>query len=118
MSRILKFILVILLGLVIGLVYGWLINPVEYKDTTPKSLRYDYRTDFVLMIAEVFNSDNDTNQAIQLLAQLGSDPPVEIVIQSLAYGNQIGYAKDDLILIQDLAIGLQTWQQEPVNPFP
>lgn len=118
MSRWLKFSLAILLGLVFGLVYGWVVSPVEYLDTTPSTLRYDYRTDYVLMIAESFDSNQDIEQAARQLAQLSSDPPVEIVIQSLAYGTQIGYAPEDLVLIQNLATTLQTWQPSSggINP--
>jgi hypothetical protein len=110
MSRWLKFVLVILVGLVLGLVYGWVISPVEYLDTTPSTLRYDYRTDYVLMVAEIFNSSRDADQAVRQLALISSDPPVEIAIQSLAYGSQIGYASEDLVLLQNLATSLQTWQ--------
>jgi len=113
MNRWLKFFLVVLLGLALGLVYGWVISPVEYLDTTPSTLRYDYRTDYVLMVAEIFDSSQDADQAVRQLAQLSSDPPVEIVIQSLAYGSQIGYASEDLVLIQNLATSLQTWQSNP-----
>jgi hypothetical protein len=110
MSRWLKFLLAILLGLAVGLVYGWVISPVEYLDTTPNTLRYDYRTDYVLMVAEIFDSSQDADQASRQLAQLSSDPPVAIVIQSLAYATQIGYSSEDLVLIQNLATSLQTWQ--------
>lgn len=110
MNRWLKFFLIILLGISIGLVYGWAISPVEYLDTTPSTLRYDYRTDYVLMVAEIFNSSKDEELAVKQLAILNSDPPVEIVIQSLAYGTQIGYAPEDLVLIQNLATALQIWQ--------
>ena len=110
MNRWLKFFLVILIGVALGLVYGWVISPVKYLDTTPSTLRYDYRTDYVLMIAEIFDSNQDADQAVRQLAQLSSDPPVEIVIQSLAYGSQLGYASEDLVLIQNLATSLQIWQ--------
>ncbi|MFH2038259.1 MAG: hypothetical protein ABIJ65_02375 [Chloroflexota bacterium] len=110
MNRWLKFFVVILLGLALGLVYGWVVSPLEYLNTTPSTLRYDYRTDYVLMVAEIFNSSQDADQAVRQLAQLGSDPPVEIVIQSLAHGTQLGYASEDLVLIQNLATSLQTWQ--------
>ena len=109
MNRWLKFFLVILIGLGLGLVYGWVVSPVEYLDTTPSTLRYDYRTDYVLMVAEIFDSSQDADQAVRQLAQLSSDPPEDIVIQSLAYGSQIGYAPEDLVLIQNLATTLQTW---------
>jgi hypothetical protein len=110
MSRWLKFIFAVLLGLAAGMVYGWVISPVEYLDTTPSTLRYDYRTDYVLMVAEIFESNQDADLALHQLAQLGSDPPVEIVIQSLAYATQLGYSAEDLVLLQNLATALQILQ--------
>jgi hypothetical protein len=118
MSRWLKFFLTILFGLIIGLVYGWVISPVQYRDTTPVTLRYDFRTDYVLMVAEIFNSSQDVDQAIRQLAQLGSDPPVDLAIESLAYAAQMGYSPEDMILIQNLATAIQIWQplSEGSNP--
>lgn len=110
MSRWVKFFLAILLGLIIGLVYGWVISPVQYRDTTPVTLRYDYRTDYVLMVAEIFHSNQDVEQAIRQLAQLGSDSPEDLTIKSLAYAAQMGYSPEDMVLIQNLATAIQSWQ--------
>ena len=51
MSRWTLFLLVILLGLGLGLVYGWVINPVSFQDTTLNNLRIDYKTDYTLLVA-------------------------------------------------------------------
>jgi len=118
MNRWLKFIIVILIGLALGLVYGWVISPVEYLDTTPSTLRYDYQTDYVLMVAEIFNDNQNVEQAARQLAIISSDPPVDIVIQALAYGAQLGYANADLVLLQNLATSLQTWQPNPGGLVP
>ena len=48
MSRWTLFLLVIILGLALGLVYGWVINPVSFQDTTLNNLRIDYKTDYTL----------------------------------------------------------------------
>jgi hypothetical protein len=45
MSRWMKFLTAILLGAAAGLFYGWVVNPVEYVEITPRSLRVDYKTD-------------------------------------------------------------------------
>lgn len=110
MNRWLKFLLMVLVGLGIGMTYGWVINPVEYKDTSPPSLRMDFRTDYVLMVAEVFSSSGDINTALKELAVLGSQLPLTMVIESIAYANQVGYSIQDLVLFQDLATGLQVQQ--------
>jgi hypothetical protein len=46
MSRWTLFFIVLLLGLGLGLLYGWVINPVSYQDTTLDTLRIDYKTDY------------------------------------------------------------------------
>ncbi|MBU4352946.1 MAG: hypothetical protein KJ939_07765 [Nanoarchaeota archaeon] len=45
MSRWHKFLIMIALGLAAGLVYGWVIRPVEYTNTKTDTLRADYRRD-------------------------------------------------------------------------
>lgn len=83
MGRWFRFILAILVGAVLGALYGWLLNPVEYVDTAPRSLQLDYKANYVLMVAEAFQADHDLALAADRLALLGSDPPVEIVQKAL-----------------------------------
>jgi hypothetical protein len=118
MSRLTIFFLVIIVGLAFGLIYGWVISPVQYRNTTPNNLRYDFQTDFVLMVAEVYNSNQDISLAAQRLAQFGSEDPADLVLRSLAYANQLEYSQPDLELIQNLATALQIWNNnsEGVSP--
>ncbi len=110
MSRWVKFLLAILVGLAAGLLYGWVISPVQYTDTSPNTLRVDYRADYVLMTAEVYHADQNLDAAARRLAMLGSDPPAQIAAQVLQFGLQTGYPVGDLQMIQDLTSALQTWQ--------
>lgn len=112
MDRWIKFLLVIAAGLALGLVYGWIISPVEYVDTTPETLRADYRSDYVLMVAEVYHREGDLDLAARRLALLGSQPPVQIAAAALDYGLSAGYPPLDIALLQELATDLQTWQPD------
>lgn len=111
MSRWLLFLIAIVIGIAVGLAYGWVINPVEYVDTTPNSLREDYKADYVLMVAEAYAAEGDPAQAARRLALLGDTPPVEIVRQVMIYATQVqpGYAEADLDLMSRLASALQSW---------
>ncbi len=42
-KRYLWFMVSILVGLALGVIYGWVINPVQYVDTPPSNLRADYK---------------------------------------------------------------------------
>ena len=98
------------LGVALGLVYGWRINPVQYTDITPDVLRIDYRTDYVLMVAEAYRGEGDPALAAQRLAVFGSKPLANIVEEVYDYARQSTYPAEDLTLIQELMLALQTWQ--------
>ncbi len=108
--RWLLFLLSILAGAGLGLYYGWVISPVEYVDTVPSTLRADYKADYALMVAEVFESEQDVEAAARRLALLGSEPPAALASAALEFARQAGYAPADLQLLQDLTLALQVWQ--------
>ena len=110
MTRWIFFLITFVVGLAAGLFYGWVINPVQYKDTSPDALRSDYRCDYVLMIAEVNHTNHDLNLAAQQLAMLGSQPPAQIANQALQYAIQVGYPENNTQLLRELTTALQNWQ--------
>ena len=110
MPRWIPITLALILGLALGLVYGWIIEPVQYTDITPDVLRIDYQTDYVLMVAEAYQAEGDPALAAQRLAILGSKPPALLVSDAYDYAAQSAYPTDDLTLMQDLVVALQTWQ--------
>lgn len=85
-----------LAGIGFGLLYGWGIRPVEYYDTSPDSLRADYRTDYVLMVAEAYQGDADLGRAQQRLAALGPTRPLDRVTEALEYAAEHGFPRPDL----------------------
>jgi len=118
MPRWIPILLFFIVGIVLGLVYGWVIAPVQYTDITPDGLRIDYRTDYVLMVAEAYRSEQDPALAARRLAVLGSQPPASIVEVAYDYARQAGYEASDLTTIQELSVALETWQPAPATPVP
>ncbi len=49
----------IILGLILGLVYAWVINPVKWTNTAPNQLRSDFQKDYIAWIAEEYASTGD-----------------------------------------------------------
>jgi hypothetical protein len=98
----------LILGLVAGLSYGWWIAPVQYVDTTPASLREDYRADYVLMVAEGFGADHDSETARRRLAVLGGRSPAESCLQAIGFARTAAYADHDLMLLEDLNRAMQS----------
>jgi hypothetical protein len=118
MSRWIPILIAALAGLALGLFYGWKVDPVQYTDITPDVLRVDFRTDYVLMAAEAFRTEQDPALAAERLAVLGSDPPAQIAGEAYDYARQSGYAAEDLAAIQELSVALQTWQPVPGTELP
>ena len=107
-----------ILGFSLGLVYGWRIDPVQYTDITPDVLRIDYRTDYVLMVAEAYHAEQDPALAARRLAVIGSEPPALIAAEAYDFAKQSAYPADDLGLIQELVVALQAWQPLPGTSLP
>jgi hypothetical protein len=118
MSRWTKFLIAVLLGAAAGLFYGWVVNPVEYVDIAPESLRVDYKADYVLMVAEAYQVEHDIGLAVRRLALLGSSAPSDIVANALSYALQHQYASQDLSLLQLLGEALLTWNPNLEVPTP
>ena len=116
-KRWLLFALSILVGVGLGLLYGWVISPVEYVDTSPDSLRADYRADYVLMVAEVYQSEQDTQQAVRRLALLGGSlSPYETAAEALRFAQANQYIPQDIALLQNLTLALQVYDASGVQP--
>ena len=60
----------VLSGAGLGLWYGWVVNPVEYKDTDVAHLYTVYRDEFILMVGEAYAVDGDLGTARARLALL------------------------------------------------
>jgi hypothetical protein len=61
----------LVLGMGIGLLVAWGLSPVQYVDTTPASLRTDFKDDYRYMIASAYTASGDLSRAQARLATLG-----------------------------------------------
>jgi len=60
----------LVLGLTLGLVYSWLIDPVQLYNTTPPLLRSDYRHEWIRLAALGYVADGDMDRAVARLKGL------------------------------------------------
>jgi len=102
-------ILALILGAGAGLAYGWFIDPVEFFDLTPDTLRADYKTDYVLMTAEAYRFEQDPGAAARRLAIFGVQSPSAIASEALDYARTNGFSDADIALLQELVTAMQAW---------
>ncbi len=112
-SRWVYIFLALLAGVIAGLFYGWKIDPVEFYDLTPDTLRADYKADYVLMTAEAYHADQDPGLAARRLAIFGSQSPVTIATSGLEYARDNSYPDSDIALMKELVTALQAWSGIP-----
>ena len=69
-------LIALILGVAIGMVYAWVINPVEWVDGEPQQLRADLQEDYLRMAIDSYSVNKDADLAsdrYQALAEKGSD---------------------------------------------
>jgi hypothetical protein len=111
-SNWIKLIITAGIGIALGLIYGWMVDPVEYTDITPNILREDYRADYVLMVAEAYQSEQGAETAARRLAIFGSESPAQIVTSALDYAGRNNFSQDEISLLQGLLTAMQTYQPQ------
>jgi hypothetical protein len=95
------------LGLGGGLFYTWIVNPVEYVETAPGSLREDFKGDYLALIAAAYSSRGDLVRARARLALFEDlDPAADLA--ALAQRRQAsGHPVSEAQALAELAAALQ-----------
>jgi hypothetical protein len=101
-KRMVWFLIMMGIGIAGGLVYAWFLNPVQYVDTAPQSLRDDYKADYVLMVAELYQEEQDLELARARLSFLGTLPAQQITSQGILSAQKYDYALADLEVMNRL----------------
>jgi hypothetical protein len=101
--RFVFFFLAILVGVGAGLAIGWLMMPPAAPRNAPmNSLRADFKTDLVLMVAEDFQTRPDSMRALDQLDKLDESDPITLLGDSIQYAQEIGYPEEDLNIMRNL----------------
>ena len=81
MKQVLAWLLGLIVGVVIAILVGWVLFPVDPYDTPPDTLHPDYYAEYVRLIAIAYQVDNDLGVAQTRLGYLSADAPMEILIE-------------------------------------
>jgi hypothetical protein len=104
--RYILFLFSILAGLTVGLYYAWQINPGVYTNTTPDRLRADYKADYCLMVAEIYQKDQSVTLATSRLVILENIAPLRLVQQAIVTAKELQYNAFDVQTLGQLAQAL------------
>lgn len=62
----------LVVGIALGLLYGWVISPVEWVNATPEHLRADLQRDYLRMVIESYSVNRDAPLALERYRSLGA----------------------------------------------
>ena len=87
----------LVLGLILGLVYSWTVRPVQYVNTSPASLRTDFKDQYRALIAAAYAANGDFVRARGRLSLLQDEDIYQVLAaqaqQTLADGNSSDEAR-------------------------
>jgi hypothetical protein len=98
-------------GLTLGIVIGWWVLPVEYTNTPPSVLRRDYRDNYIVMVATVYEVEGDLDRARERLAALDAEDPATPAIELGERLIAAGGERDDITRLARLA-----WALDVITP--
>lgn len=96
------FLLMVLLGAAGAAAYGWLVHPVQARNSQLSDLRADYKADYVLMVAEVYKTDANMEQALGYLLRLNDKDPLVPVRNAIKAATKLEYSLPELDALADL----------------
>ena len=115
MTRYALFFATLLLGLAAGLYYGWVVNPVQGLPSSADVLREDYQADYVLIVAEIYQSEQNPDAAIDRLRLLKAENPLHAIAAAIHFAEQNGYVSADVERIQALDEAIRAWEPRLVE---
>ncbi len=68
-----------LVGILLGLIWGWVIQPVKWKDAPPSLLHVGYQEDYLRMAIDSYGTNGDTELALKRYQELGSNGPAVLL---------------------------------------
>jgi hypothetical protein len=114
----------LVIGVVLGLLYTWIISPTQYVDTAPDTLRTDYKDTYRLTIALAYQSSGNLARAQVRLGLLGDEDQAMALAEQAQRHRAEGGSTEEAQALADLAavLGqaplLATVSPEPTGTLP
>lgn len=95
-------------GLILGLILGWSVFPRKAGEMPLKELRMDYKADYVLMVATIYQKEMDYDAALLKLAVVDDDV-IQLVKDVKSFADE-HYSTVDIQVISQLQQALLSHQ--------
>lgn len=109
-------LLPLIAGLALGLVYAWIVSPSRVVDSVPAALRADFKDDYRAAIAAAYASTGDLPRAQARLALIGDPDPVQALSAQAQQMLGAGEPFETVQQVAQLASALQGNLPTPTAP--
>ena len=106
----------LVIGAVLGVLYAWGLQPVQYTNTTPASLRADFKDQYRALIASAYMADGDLVRARARLELLKDQDVYQVLAVQAQQSLAAGKAPQEARALGMLAVALG--QSPPTLPAP
>ena len=96
----------VIIGVAFGLLYSWVINPVEYIDAPPYALREDYKAQYRVLVAAAYLYSGDLVRAQDRLAQLKDSDIARSLAMQAQQALAEGHSEEEVRALGVLALAL------------
>jgi hypothetical protein len=102
-ARLFSLLLGVALGFAAGLFYSWTINPVEYVDAAPASLRPAFKEEYLALIAASYDFNSDLQRTRARLADLNIADPASSLSRLAQNRLAAGRPETEVLALAQLA---------------
>lgn len=106
----------LMIGAALGVLYAWVLQPVQYTNTTPASLRADFKDQYRALIASAYMADGDLVRARARLDLLKDQDVYRVLAVQAQQSLAAGAAPQEARALGMLAVALG--QSPPTLPAP
>ena len=105
----------VVLGIILGILFAWVISPVEYVDTAPESLKDEFKAQYRVLIASAYVANGDLVRAKARLELLGEADSYMSVAEQAQQMLAEGGAVEEAQALGRLALALGQEVPQPDN---
>ena len=105
----------VVLGIILGILFAWVISPVEYVDTAPESLKDEFKAQYRVLIASAYVANGDLVRAKARLELLGKADIYMIVAEQAQQMLAEGGSVEEAQALGRLALALGQEVPQPDN---
>jgi len=109
----------LIFGLLMGIVYSWVISPISQVDTHPSLLRTDYKDIYRLLISRAYQANNNLPRAEARLNLISDDEPALALAAQAQRFLAEGGDHEMAVILANLSAALQSREaaeNPPVHP--